>query len=79
MRVDVASSSTGGSGMVEVGSEDSWNSGFFFMSTGVPSTSDGGVLRVTSSSLSFSNEGSVTIVGGESFVRYGGDASPSTS
>ena len=49
------------------------------MSTGVPSTSDGGVLRVTSSSLSFSNEGSVTIVGGESFVRYGGDASPSTS
>ena len=30
MRVDVASSSTGGSGMVAVDSEDSWNSGSFF-------------------------------------------------
>ena len=51
----------------------------FLMSVGVPSAGDGGILRVPSGSSSFRNEGVVKIVGGDSFVRCCGDASPSAA
>ena len=46
-----------------------------FLRVGVLSAGDGRFLRVTSSLLSCSNAVAVTLVGGVSFVRSGGDAS----
>ena len=64
--------------MITVGSGDSGTgdsgSVFLLISVRKSAAGDGGLLSVPSGSSSLSNDGIVTIVGGASLVRSGGDA-----
>ena len=65
--------------MVAVGSRDSRTGGSFMLNAGVSSDDDGGLLRLTSSSLSFRNRRTVTMVGVESLFSNGDDNMPAGS